>query len=149
MDAALSEKLKAEASGILNRLLDGLCDFLDHGLPMPDQVVEATQGYRDDSDPIGRFLAECTLATPPWQDEHGKKIEARVPGKEFFELYVAWARAEGEKVWSAKGFSRGLQDHGIRRFKSSGIFYLGISLIKTTADFLGQEMEGADDKKHR
>jgi putative DNA primase/helicase len=149
VDAGLPEKLKAEASGILNRLLDGLCDFLDHGLPMPDQVVEATQGYRDDSDPIGRFLADCTIAVPAWQDEHGKKIEARVPGKEFFELYVAWARAEGEKVWSAKGFSRGLQDHGIRRFKSSGIFYLGISLTRMPADFAGQEMEGHDDKKHR
>jgi putative DNA primase/helicase len=147
VDVALPEKLKAEASGILNRLLDGLCDFLDHGLWMPDQVVEATQGYRDDSDPIGRFLADCTLAVPQWQDEHGKKIDARVPGKEFFELYKAWALAEGEKVWSAKGFSRGLQDHGIRRFKSSGIFYLGISMTKEPADFAGQEMEGTDDKK--
>lgn len=147
VDALLPEKLKAEASGILNRLLDGLCDFLDGGLPMPDQVIEATEGYRDDSDPIGRFLKDCTVAMPQWQDEHGKRIEARVAGKEFFECYVAWARAEGEKVWSPKGFSRGLQDHGIRRLKSSGIYYLGLAMTKTAADFSGQEMEAPDDRK--
>lgn len=149
VDPLLPDKLRAETSGILNLLLDGLCDFIDNGLPMPDQVIEATAGYRDDSDPIGRFLKDCTVQLPPWQDEHGKMVEARVEAKPLFELYVAWAKAEGEKVWSPKGFSKGLQDHGIRRHKSSGIYYLGINLSRAPEDFSGQEMEAGDDRKHR
>jgi putative DNA primase/helicase len=66
---------------------------------------------------------------------------ARVEGGPFYKLYVAWAKANGERPFSPKAFSRGLQDHGIRRHKSSGIFYLGIDTTKRISDFDGQEFE--------
>ncbi|MFT3671582.1 DNA primase family protein [Aestuariivirga sp.] len=50
-DPGLPSKLRAEASGILNRLLDGLCDYLDNGLLPPERVKQATQEYRQQSDP--------------------------------------------------------------------------------------------------
>ena len=109
--------------------------------------MQATADYRDDSDPIGRFLKECTIDVPPSVDEHGRKHESRVTGKDIYEVYVAWARAMGEKPWSPKGFSKGLQDHGVKRLKSSGIFYLGLSLTTSVEAFEGQEIEAADDKK--
>lgn len=133
-DPNLTAKLKAEASGILNRLLDGIRDYLDHGLMLPDEVISATQEYRDDSDPIGRFIKECTAASP----------KSRSPGGELYRLYEAWAAADGTPKWSPKAFKRGMADHGIRAMKSSGVFYLDIITTKSRHDFDGQKW-GADD----
>jgi len=138
-DARLPEKLRAEASGILNRLLDGLRDYLDNGLSPPDAVLAATAEYRDDSDPMGRFLNECTVRRPEAEN-------VRVGGQEIYRLYVAWAKASGEKPWSPKAFSRGLQEHGVIRLKSSGMHYRHLVLIKSVMDFRGEEIEAADDK---
>lgn len=140
-DTSLPEKLRGEASGILNRLLDGLSDYLDNGLNPPAEVIAATQEYREDSDPIGRFIADCTVVSAP---DSGAKVE----GGPFYKLYVAWAKANGERPFSPKAFSRGLQDHGIRRHKSSGIYYLGIDTTKTVADFKDQEFEDEPPKRY-
>lgn len=131
-DAELPAKLQAEASGILNRLLDGLRDYLDHGLKPPAEVIDATAEYRDDSDPVGRFIRDCTA--PGAADD-------RVGGKEIFAVYTAWCKALGERVFSHKAFSRGLQDHGIPRLKSSTVFYCGIQMTKTQRSYEGLEIE--------
>ncbi len=140
-DVNLPAKLKAEQSGILNRLLDGLRYYLDKGLSPPDEVIEATREYREDSDPIGRFLTECT--------ERGAPAEKwRTGGKELWLLYVAWAKANGERNATPKGFSRGLQDHGVMRLKSSGIFYLDIRATKSAYEFEGMAYEDETPKKY-
>jgi len=136
-DTSLPEKLKAESSGILNRLLDGLADFLDHGLSPTAEVTRATAEYRDDSDPIGRFLQDCTAQSP----------DANVEGGPFYKLYVAWSKANGEAKFSPKSFSRALQDHGIRKKKSSAVYYMGIYTTKEVSDFAGQEFEDDASKK--
>lgn len=142
-DPELPSKLKQEASGILNRLLDGLRDYLDNGLLPPAEVIEATADYREESDPIQRFLNECVSRHPP--DSHW-----RSPGQELYRLYKVWTKANGEHPWNAKSFSRGLQDHGIQRLKSSKAFYLGIEMTKTTNDFSGLSYEDTsdDDRNH-
>lgn len=148
VDAQLPEKIKLEAPGILNRLLDGLRYFLDKGISPTDEIVEATAEYRHDSDPVGEFLADCCELRQPVVDEAtGKKTEWRVPAKEIYETYVAHARAHGERPWGHKAFSRGLQDHGIRKIKSSGIYYTGIWMAKGKADFEGMEIEDVHDKQ--
>ncbi|MDE2385663.1 MAG: hypothetical protein KGO53_13695 [Alphaproteobacteria bacterium] len=136
-DPYLGDKLKDEASGILNRLLDGLMSFLERGLEPPAEVVTATADYREDSDPIGQFIRDCTSAAPP-------EVRARVAGRDLWAVYLRWAAAMGEKPWSAKAFSRGLVEHGIQRLKSSGIYYLGISLTKSVSDFEGQAYDASD-----
>ena len=40
-----ADKLRAEASGILNWMLDGLRSWLDNGLTEPDEVTTATAKY--------------------------------------------------------------------------------------------------------
>jgi putative DNA primase/helicase len=145
-DTGLPLKLQAEASGILNRLLDGLRDYLDNGLLPPHQVLTATAEYRDDSDPIGRFLKECTVACDPPPPDRPQE-ERRESGSEMYRIYVAWAKAYGERPWGTKAFSRGLQDHGVQRVKNSGIFYRHIRLTKTAADFAGQDYGDTDHEK--
>ena len=59
-DEKLGDKLfDEERSGILNWMIAGLLDYLEGGLQEPDQVLEATEEYRKDSDPIGDFLASA------------------------------------------------------------------------------------------
>jgi len=176
VDTALPDKLRAEASGILNRLVDGLCDYFDHGLSPTEEIEVATADYRQSSDPVGRFLAECTVALPVttdpvteiamgdppsprgvdvlWHEARtgadGRKLfQARVTGKDVYALYVAWARADGEKVWGNKGFSKGLLDHGIRRLKSSGVYYLDLGLVARPEQFEGLEIEGGDEFRRK
>lgn len=145
-DAKLAEKLKGEASGILNRLLDGLRDYLDHGLSPTTEVIEATAEYRDDSDPIGRYLTECTVRLQPLPPDR-RSEEERVAGADLYKLYVAWAKASGERPWAPKAFSRGIQDHGIVRLKSSGIWYRNLRLVRKPDDFEGMEYEKDPPKK--
>lgn len=124
-DPRLTHKLRQEASGILNRMLNGLCDWLDNGLVMPDVVIEATQQYREDSDPLGRFLAECTAPA----------IGQRVQSSVLHRLFCAWAKQAGETAWSAKGLANALKDRGMHQTKSSNSYWLDIELIKHEYDF--------------
>jgi putative DNA primase/helicase len=130
-DPNLTAKLFAEGAGILNRLLDGVRDYLDNGLMSPDEVRQATQDYREDSDPVGRFITECLELMPG----------ARTPGGELYQLYKAWAGANGEPKWSGKAFKRGMADHGIRALKSSSVFYLDVTPKLTVDHFKGQSFD--------
>ncbi len=62
-DPTLIDKLFEERSGILNWMVQGLLDFLEGGLREPAAVLEATRTYREESDPIGTFLTECTVVS--------------------------------------------------------------------------------------
>jgi putative DNA primase/helicase len=108
----LAEKLAAEAPGILNRILEGLCDWLDNGLAIPNVIKEATTAYRSDADHLGRFMTDCVVRAP------GK----RVSSTQCFNLYTAWAKATGAPHWSQGGDSlrpalarAGADGSGLRR----------------------------------
>ena len=140
-DPKLAEKLRAEASGILNRLLDGLCDWLDRGLAIPDSVAAATADYRSDSDPLGRFLETCT------RQAMGKRVQAT----DMHALFAAWAKANGEAVWSAKGLGAALKERGLAAKKSVNVYWLDIELIKGVTDFVDQSGNPwrGDDLEHQ
>ncbi len=57
-DVHLADKLKAEAPGILNWIIQGALDYQQHGLTEPDSVIEATDEYRKAEDKVARFLSE-------------------------------------------------------------------------------------------
>lgn len=138
IDRKLGEKLRAEASGILNRLLDGLRDFLDNGLVTPEAVVQATETYRTDSDPLGRFLATCTR----------QEIGGRVQSTELHRVYAAWAKANGEKEWSPQGLGRALRERGFVSKHSNVIWWLDMALTRNVNDFVdydGNPLRERDD----
>jgi putative DNA primase/helicase len=56
----IEAEFKSEASGILNWAIRGLIESRDIGLNPPQQVVDATKEYREESDQFGTFLNECT-----------------------------------------------------------------------------------------
>jgi len=128
-DKHLGQKLRAELAGILNRLLDGLCDWLDYGLVVPAEVAEATASYRTDSDPCGRFLEACVRMVPG----------GRVQSSDMHALFCAWAKVFGEKEWSPKGLAAALKERGFRNLHSNVMWWLDCQLIKGIDDLVDFE----------
>ena len=61
-DKNLFRKLQGEKSGILSWIVKGCLNWQRSGLQYPAAVQEATQEYRQDSDPLGDFLSgRCIL----------------------------------------------------------------------------------------
>ncbi|MCR9193994.1 MAG: phage/plasmid primase, P4 family [Hyphomonas sp.] len=123
VDRDLPAKLNAEASGILNRVLEGLCDWREHGLIEPDEVRMATAAYRDQSDELGRFLSDtCEVG------EDVPQRPMRVPAKLLHDTYLAWCEHAGGSHWKIGGFKKGMQDKGFLQKASDGMKWLGIRL---------------------
>ncbi|XUM21042.1 DNA primase family protein [Bradyrhizobium oligotrophicum S58] len=129
-DPHLIDKLKDEASGILNWMLDGLRVWLDkNGLQEPDEVVQATAEYRDASDPLGRFLASCVIASP------GDRVQSSI----LHEVYEAWCKVSGEIAWKNRGLSLAMAERGFKSKQSNVMWWLDIKLIKSVSDFVDHE----------
>lgn len=133
-DEALPAKLQAEASGIFNRLIAGLLDYLQHGLIEPESVTKATAEYREASDPLGRFLKLCI------EPADG----VRVQSSKLYQLYKAWCVLSGEKEWSNKGLTQAMLDKGYRKKTSDGVQWLDIRMIREVYDFVDSDGNAQD-----
>jgi putative DNA primase/helicase len=138
-DPKLPAKIIAEESaGVLNRLVAGLLDYMAAGLVEPSSVTEATSAYRDQSDPLARFLRLCVVADP----------ESRVQSSRLHEVFVAWCKAAGEREWSNKGLSNALVEKGYQKKASDGMQWLSVRLVREVHDFVdadGKPRTLADD----
>jgi putative DNA primase/helicase len=142
-DRKLSEKLINEASGILNRLLDGLRLWCDRGLIEPDEVTAATAEYRSLSDPLSRFLSACVETSP----------SDRIQSSVLYAVFEAWCKSAGESVWKQKGFSMAMDERGFKRKHSDVTWFLDLKLTRDVRDFVdgdgrptttGQQHESAE-----
>ncbi|MCA3571923.1 phage/plasmid primase, P4 family, partial [Bradyrhizobium sp.] len=120
-DTELPQKLEAEGSGILNRLIEGALDFLTSGLKEPSEILARTEEYRDRSDPVGVFLRECVDLTENDKDTVGARY--------LWNIYCAWARANGHvdrngRPLSEKKLGDKLRTHRLRQVKNSSMFWL-------------------------
>ncbi|WP_271299646.1 phage/plasmid primase, P4 family [Sphingomonas sp. CV7422] len=129
-DPELLDKIKRqEASGVFLRLVQGLLDYLRHGLVEPSSVTADTQAYRDASDPLARFLRECVVPDD----------KASVQSSILHGVFVAWARAAGEREWTNKGFSSAMTEKGYRKHKSNGMYWLELRLTRAASDFVNDD----------
>lgn len=125
VDAKLPEKLRGEASGVLNRLIEGLLDWRVNGLTAPEAVLSATAKYREQSDQLGRFLGECT------QVEEGARSKSSI----LFALFTAWCKATGAAEWQPQGFSKAMEDRGFEKKTSNGVQWLDIKMTRQPDDY--------------
>ncbi len=125
-DLHLVDKLKAEGPGILNRWLLGLSRWIQRGLVLPDEVTRATEQFRVASDPLGRFLEECTKANE----------ETSIQSTHLYQLYDAWCKAAGERAWTPTGFGKAMDERGFIRVKRSNHYWDHIEATKSTNDFV-------------
>lgn len=121
IDRGLGDKLRVEGPGILNRLVEGLLDWREHGLIVPEQVRMATRKYRGDSDDVGRFLAAICVVS-------GDKGKVRVGAKFLHELYTAWAANAGGADIRIRAFKTALEEKGFEQKPSDGIKWLGLGV---------------------
>ncbi|WP_165356480.1 phage/plasmid primase, P4 family [Sphingosinicella sp. BN140058] len=128
-DPQLLNKIKSqELPGVFNRILAGLIDYLEHRFVEPASVKEATEAYRDSSDPLARFLRLCTVHDP----------NGRIQSSKLHEVFVAWAKAAQEKEWSNKGLANAMADKGFVKKASDGMQWLGLRLIRLASDFVDE-----------
>lgn len=95
-DPNFTEKLKAEAPGILNWMLKGLKRYIELGRKLPDckAVEDATAQYRKDMDIIGRCVGECLTFQPT----------ATTLGSKIYKVYVVWCEENGTVALSSRRF---------------------------------------------
>ena len=119
VDKNLLKKLKAEANGILNFLLDGFRLWHESGLAEPASVLKATADYREESDRVGQFLTAATIADP----------EASIRAKALYVAYCAWCRDNALEPMSGTAFGKQVARKGFEREKVGVMFYKGLRLI--------------------
>lgn len=118
MDQQLGDKLKAEASGILNWALAGWEDWVMNGLSPPKAVLEAVEEYRLNSNPFGAWFDTCCV-----QDDGARESSA-----DLYASYKGWVLESGFEPMSRTALGRGLSERNLHRVKSSGIFWGGVKL---------------------
>lgn len=141
-DAERDTGLKAELarpaslSGILNWCLDGLWLLGEVGFGMPQAIQDATDEYRQRSDKVGRFVAECLEPDPAGE----------ITTTDAYNAYTAWCRQNGQYAESMANFKAELAAYAeIKRKRPAGssrnvtaqTFVLGYKLqcVQACADF--------------
>jgi putative DNA primase/helicase len=121
-DKGLLEKLKAEASGILNWAIEGCLIWQKVGLKTPTAVELATSEYEAESDPLAPFFEDCCELDTTFQ----------VPKTGLRNAYQDWCRANKEKPISRKAFADKMKSRGFGE-GSTGIarFWTGLRLRGT------------------
>jgi putative DNA primase/helicase len=117
-DEDLSSKLAAEADAVLAWLVAGYRAWRADGFTEPQQVTEATDAYRAESDPLGRFLSERCLLMAGYH----------VGSTELFTAYEWWCEAEREDPGTPTAFGNALKAKGFESYRSNGIRWRGIGL---------------------
>jgi putative DNA primase/helicase len=119
-DHELIEKLRGELPGILKWALDGCLEWQREGLKPPAVIVDAVREYREESDTLGRFIAEhCTT------DDKLAQVKAGV----FFQRYQDFAEQAGERWMPAKELPHEMRRRGFEPKRTkAGALFLGIEL---------------------
>ncbi|MEV4604820.1 phage/plasmid primase, P4 family [Amycolatopsis sp. NPDC049253] len=119
-DVKLPEKLKGELPAVISWVVHGWLDYLEQGLNPPAAIVERTESYRSDSDPLSQFLDEqCTV-----------QAYAKVKATALHEAWAVWSMKQGYPPMNQKEFGTRMADRGHEKKRGTGgaYQYVGIGL---------------------
>ena len=92
-DQKLSEKLRAEAAGILAWAIQGAVKWHEKGLARPSAVRVATDAYMKHEDTIAAFIDEKCVIDP----------QGSVHSSDLYQVYSIWIKNRGEVlVWMTR-----------------------------------------------
>ncbi|MEV8036723.1 phage/plasmid primase, P4 family [Streptomyces sp. NPDC086182] len=127
-DGGLPERLKLATPAVLAWAYQGWKDYQEQGLNPPEVVRVRTEQYRSDSDTLGRFLAERTLAGP-----HGY-----VRSRELFQAWSKWCHDAGikaDEIGSEVAFATSMKTRGFeKKSRKIGAVWLGLMLTGDAED---------------
>jgi putative DNA primase/helicase len=127
----LLDELKAEASGILNWMIEGCREWQREGLGKCASVEAATASLRDENDQVALFIAErCDLGADYW--ERPQKL---------YNEYAHWATENGRKPLSHVKFAKRLDSRGFKKTTVHGNYRRnGLRLKETEPDYPRREL---------
>jgi putative DNA primase/helicase len=118
-DKELEMKLRSEASGILNWLLEGAMRWKRERLKAPDVILNATDEYRGEMDVIGNFLKHCCVT----------KEDGSIRIRELYKAYADWCDENNEHPVSERFFTLRLKEMGYEQKRTAEArFWLGLAL---------------------
>jgi putative DNA primase/helicase len=109
-DRDLLRKLETELPGILNWALQGCREWQADGLKPPPTVTAAVNQYREESDTLGRFIAESCEVRP----------NAQVKSSNLFKCYQEFCAHGGERWISSNEFPAELERRGFEQKRVTG-----------------------------
>ena len=132
------EKLKAEAPGIFNWMVQGCLQWqAEGGLPVPAAVRAATETFREESDALTDFLLERCEVHPA----------ATCGAMELFGAYSEWAQSRGlatsERLSPTK-FGTRMSMRFDKEHTRTGRVYRGIRLRAQARDWVSLLPADAD-----
>jgi putative DNA primase/helicase len=114
--------VRESGPAILAWAVEGCLRWQEEGLGVPKLVLDATQEYRLEMDPLADFIRDCCVCNP----------KAWTPTAKLRAAYEQYCRETGERrVLGAKEFTEALKSHGfepLRRF-AGGRGWQGIGLL--------------------
>lgn len=131
VDPLLPQKLWDERAGIFNWLLAGCKSWLEGGLAVPQEVLDATKDYREESDPMLEFIQGCCDVTGDEADF--------TRARDMNEAFKWWQEDSGSSdAWGTRTIFKHLKDktdffkdaagHTFRHDKSNNTGWRGIRL---------------------
>lgn len=90
-DKGLGEALELEADAVLTWLIDGYCEYLEHGLEEPEEIQLATGNYHLDNDLIAKAI-EATCVTDSSAKSEKKDVKNAI---------LSWLRTAGSRSGGA------------------------------------------------
>lgn len=121
-DNRLEAKIMGEAEGVLAWMVEGAKLYLQSGLKRSPAMKTEVAQYRSDSDLLGEFLTDKTVADPA----------AETLQSTLFMFYKNWSEINGLKPMSKRALTEQLTERGIGQRKSGPErFYRGVRLTST------------------
>lgn len=121
-DRDLLHKLEGELPGILQWAIAGCLEWQREGLQPPAIITEAVRQYREESDTLGRFIAEqCEV-----------RNLAQVKSSAFYQRYQKFCEQSGERWIASKDLPHEMQRRGFDHKRGTGgqRLYLGIEFAQ-------------------
>lgn len=103
-DPDLPLKLTEELPGILAWAMEGCLDWQQNGLQEPQEVLAATEAYKDESDILRDFINDCCF--------RGRADKHKTTLKDLYKTYALWCGEGGERPIGKQNFSQALQERG-------------------------------------
>ncbi|MET7651557.1 phage/plasmid primase, P4 family [Streptomyces sp. NPDC005486] len=127
-DGELPERLKGASDAVLAWLYEGWLSYQDQGLNPPQAVRARTEAYQADSDALGLFLTERTMASP-----HGY-----VRARELFTAWSSWCHSNGmkaEDVGTEVAFAASMKARQFeKKQRNIGAVWLGLVMAGSDDD---------------
>jgi putative DNA primase/helicase len=106
-------KLLPELSGIMNWAIEGCLKWQQEGMDVPDIVKYAVEDYKNDMDPVQRFIDECCVISET----------CKVKRSDLYDAYCDWCKENKEYTLSSIKLNKKLTEKGMQEVKNRGVYY--------------------------